>query len=230
MSLLSRSFCSIFTALSLLLFSSLAYSNNNTNFAKLPYDSLLQLQEKVSEGLSPKQKFFLHIVSDDTQIKPSDIFLELISNEEKIEIKIDHRGFFDLPIRKDLVGKEAFVVSNQPKGSLLLQVEISSQVQLQNKQILYSDLMSPITTVNLVNKTAQDHSAISPERYLKSLHLQIDQETSAPVIIRFGSNQITKLSTDKDGVVLIPYKENWLSKNPVVEFPTDQVFHTKPWE
>ena len=107
----SRIFCRTLTALSIILFSTLAFSNEEKNFAKLPYDSLFQLQEKVSEGLSHQQQFFLHIISNDPTIQSNDISIDLVSNNEKVAIKIDHRGFFDLPIRKDLIGKEAFIVS-----------------------------------------------------------------------------------------------------------------------
>jgi hypothetical protein len=224
----------IFTGLIVLVFFTsiplIVFASDNVDVAKLPYDYLFQLQETLSQKLPKDLPFYLRIFSSNPEVKSSDITLRLVSKNETVEIALDQWGYIDLPIRRDLVGEGAFVISNQPKGTMLLQGVTRSQIPLQNRSIRYKALLSPVIAAKSAKGIGQSISEIKSAKYRNSLHLIIDQEGSEPVIIRLGNEKTVKLTPDEFGNVLIPLEDNLLQKNPIVEFPSDKVFLTTPCE
>lgn len=202
----------------------------NEEVAKLPYDKLLQIQDTMMKTLPKDQPFYFHIFSSDPEVTRSDIVLHLVSKNEKIIIPLDKRGFIELPIRRDLVGQEVYIVSNQPKGSMVLRGESRSRVPLKNKAIHYSDLISPVVAANSARKITKNVSEKASERYMESIHLFVDNGAGTSIIVKSDNHILVELFPDKDGIVQIPVEENLLAKNPVVEFPDDNVFFINPWD
>lgn len=203
---------------------------NNVEVAKLPYDSLLQLQDTMLKTLPLKLPFRLHIFSHNPEITSNDITLLLVSDKETVKIPINKFGFIELPIRRDLVGKGAYVVTDQPKGTMALQGESVSQIPLQNQTISYRELISPVVATKSVSEIAKNIPEVISERHIQSLHLIVEQEYKMPVIIRLGSQQLIEIHPDECGNVLIPIEDYLVNKGTVVEFPSDKVFFTKPWK
>jgi hypothetical protein len=221
-------YLSIFALLNLLLLPVEVIANEE--FAKLPYDRLLQIQDTILKNLPSGQPFFMHIFSSNPQVKNSDISLHLVSANEKIEIPLDKRGFIELPIRRDLVGQGAYIVSNQPKGTMVLRGESRSDVPLKSRKIDYKELISPVIAANSVSQIAKEIPEITSARYINSINLFVDQDGNAPVIIRPKGGKEIQIFPDKFGNVLIPIEEELQLKNPIVEFPSDDVFVINSWE
>jgi hypothetical protein len=219
----------VILALFISLFSPVAIADN-LEVAKLPYDSLLKLHDTMTKTLSKNIPLYLKIFSYDPEVRISDITLQLVSNKDSIEIPIDPCGYINLPIRRDLVGHGAYFVSNQPKGSMGLHGEFGSQVPLHNKTISYKELISPVVAAESASVLFRDVLEVTEESHLESLHLIIDQESVGPVIIRLEPQNSIELYPDGYGNVLIPIEDNLFQKNPVVEFPSDKVLMTKPWQ
>lgn len=201
-----------------------------TETAKLPYDTLFKLHETMRETLPKELPFNIRIYSYDPNVKIEDISIQLISNEKQITIPVSQSGIITLPIRKDLVGKGAYVVTNQPKGSMALQGEFIKQIPLKNKSIRYRDLISPLVAVNSSKKIVENVSEITGKKYMKSLNLFLEQEDRKPIIIRIESPTPVEIFPDQDGNVTIPFGSDLLQQNPIVEFPCDKVFLSKPWQ
>lgn len=213
----------------LLHFPILALSGENKQSAKLPYDSLFKMQETMSVRSPQDQPILIRIFSSSPDVKNSTIILTLISKNESVEIPKDECGFIDLPMRKDLVGHGAFVVSNQPKGSLILRAESKAEISLTNKTISYLTLIKPILVVEQVQEIAKNTSGILSEKYKKSLNVIIEQESNKPVIVRISSKENINLFSDTNGNVSIPIEERLKKINPIVEFPSDKAFYAKAW-
>lgn len=205
-------------------------ADGQMEIAKLPYDGLFLMHETISSKLPIDQPFRLHLFSSNPDVKTSDITLQLVSKTETLPIYLDECGYIDLPIRNDLVGQGAFIVSNQPKGTMVLRGEVCSQIPLQNRGIKYNNLISSVITANAVKEIAQNIPEVTSVKYLKTLHLSIDQEGNEPVVIRLRDKETITLNPDKFGNVLIPIEDYLIEQNPVVEFPSDNVFFTKPLE
>lgn len=206
------------------------FAKMENEMANLPYDSLFQLHEIYSKKLPKDKPFWLHLSSTNPKVESSDIILHLISKDEKIKIPIDNCGYIDLPVRKDLVGIGAFVVTNQPKGTMVLRGKTKSQITLQNRAISYKDLMSGVLISKSAEKIAQNIPEIEAEKYIKSLHLVINQDVRKPVIIRLRNGKTVELIPDDFGNVLVPFEENLIETNPMVEFPCDEVFFITNWK
>lgn len=205
-------------------------ADGSEEFAKLPYDKLLLVQDTVVKNLPSNQPFYLHIISSDPKVKNGDISLCLVSTNERIEIPLDKHGFIKLPIRRDLVGQNAYIISNQPKGTLVLQGESRSRVPLENRKIDYTQLISPVVAANSVKTLANDLPEVLSARYINSIELFVDQEGNSPVIIRSKKKDKIKLFPDECGNVLIPIEEDLKTRNTIVEFPSDNVFFISPRE
>ncbi|HEY1992079.1 MAG TPA: hypothetical protein VGH71_06415 [Gammaproteobacteria bacterium] len=94
--------------------------------AQIPYSQLLDYQQRVDSLRDLKQlKVWEHVSSKRREVKPADIKLIIMRDAAHggpLPIPLDQDGVFTLPELPALKAEDPMVLSNQPKGTMVMSV------------------------------------------------------------------------------------------------------------
>lgn len=121
------------------------------NIAKIPYEALIKIAQ--SDAAQPKDAdiYTLRISSKiGVPVAQIELFLDRPTAPETLTI--DPNGYFLVPHNSELLKENPDLVSNQPKGSLNLEVKLSlpkpELPQIKEGKVTYQALFKPIQLLN----------------------------------------------------------------------------------
>jgi hypothetical protein len=109
--------------------------------AQLPYDTAYRYLAFFAsldhlDRIAPS----LLITSTNPAVKPEQIEFKLVEGGDWTVFKPDPTGVIEFPANEDWLGKQQIMISNQPKGTLQLQVGFHAR-PIESMQLPYSELM-----------------------------------------------------------------------------------------
>lgn len=156
----------------------------------------------------------LHVKSVDPAVKPEAIALTIRASGGDIAVPVGADGRFSLPIERGLVDENPEVATNQPAGSLELNVALDVRAQPRQAfdYALLADMAAEYDRVVANQKLTWRLFAPSA----KGLAIRFPKGTDATVTVMLAGGPVKYAANDKDEVHL-PHKADWQRLNPRIE-------------
>lgn len=195
--------------------------------AILPYRALYEMIPK--ENRIESQTIRAQIRSQKPGVASKDIRLRLVYGNSERVLELDETGCMNLPIDGNLVTKNASIVSNQPKGTLVISGFLASDADLGivNGTSTYRKLM------RLAKAQYDKARALEKEGLIKGIkesdcpiRLRSEKYADFRVIIRDQDRPETIASDGHHTVTILLGMKFW-ETNPEVQFePADSIENT----
>jgi hypothetical protein len=189
--------------------------------ARLPYELIYQIQ-KTETNLS---RTFTNLVmqlrmsstSPAVAIRDLDVYID--SKAGRIPVALNAtNGSFSLPMRDSLVAEGAWVVANQPKGTMNFQWYVGLRVaETPTNGAHYRDLMRPLRALEVIRGEMEKIPG-APPLTIYGLKLIYPPEKQAAVVVHARSGDRV-FKTGASHALVIPYETALLEENPVVSIP-----------
>ncbi|GEM_PF-5971786 len=198
--------------------------------ASLPYRlvcELAQLDSSKEEAFQGKAIQF-HVASNDPKVSLQEIRLWIDSSTGQIPLQIDAQGKLSFPVSKELHTENPRILSNQPKGSMLLtgfmtieESYISSKLREQQGKIRYADLFVSQQfrkqledqLNELVHKKDLEGALVAPER----IKIQASRNSEEARVRIHAKSGVQQLLPEEPGMFFLKLDPELLKENPWVE-------------
>ncbi|MCP5541993.1 MAG: hypothetical protein H7A52_17760 [Akkermansiaceae bacterium] len=197
------------------------------NLAKLPYSEVIKIAQS-DASQPPDATVFMLKISSKTGVPVSAIELFLDRTTSPQPLKIDANGFFSIPFNEELMKENPDMVSNQPKGTLSLEVKLTlpepEMPKVVDGRVAYQELFAPIVTLNEAMRRV-DPTFGEPGQQQFALEIAISRENVVKVRRQFGSRS---LSPDDTGSVWMIFEKLLYDENPMVIVPEQAEISVRP--
>jgi hypothetical protein len=165
--------------------------------ARLPYHLLYNAQKAGTDLNRAHTNLLLVLTMESTQpdVKTSDLTAYIGARAGKIPIEIGAAGNFTLPLRDDLLAEDPWVIINQPKGTMKLNVQVGVISGPIGHAVHYTRIMQPVRD---------------------SLRLTFPAAQARPVVVLHARGGDRKLEADNHGEIILPLEDALLEEDPVV--------------
>lgn len=186
------------------------------NIATIPYQALIKIAQ--SDASQPKDAtvYTLRISSKiGVPVSQIELFLNRAAAPEKLTI--DANGYFLVPNTAELAKENPVLVSNQPKGSLNLEVKLSlpkpEMPAIKNGKLTYQELFKPILTLN-ASMQKVDPLFGQPEQQQFAIEIATGAQGGVRVQRQFGART---LKPDSEGIVWLVFEKLLFDENPEIQ-------------
>ncbi|MBL9154334.1 MAG: hypothetical protein JNK37_17725 [Verrucomicrobiales bacterium] len=185
------------------------------DIAKIPYEALLKIAQSDASQPKDAEIYTLRISSKiGVPVTQIELFLDRPAAPEKLSI--DPNGYFLVPHNPTLVQENPDLVSNQPKGSLNLEVKLSlpkpELPKIVEGKVKYQDLFKP---VQLLNESMRQVDPLfgMPGQQQFAIEFTTGAQGGLKLQRQFGSRT---LQPDEKGCVWILFDKVLFDENPDV--------------
>ena len=207
-----------------------SYDPNNP--ATLPYAALIKIAQTDANQADASQPDVVTVytlkISSKQGIPPSLFQLHLDRKSGPQKLEVDQFGFFQVPYNKELVEENPNLVTNQPKGSLNLQVKLSLDKPEWPKpvdgQVTYQSLFDPVLKLN---KQMQQVDPLfgEPDQQHFAIRIKSSKESTVKIIRSYGART---LAADEQGHIWLIYEKLLYEENPKIHVPAGAEFGALP--
>jgi hypothetical protein len=189
--------------------------------ARIPYELIYRYQ-KTEDTLGrsfTNLVMFLRLTSILPNVQIKDLAVYIDSKAGHIPVSLNPtNGHFSIPMRDSLVTEGAYVVANQPKGTIKFDWFVGlTNSELPTNGMRYRDVMRPLKAVEQV-RAEMEKIPGAPSLKIAGLTLIYPPEKQAAVVVHAkGGDRVFK--TGKGNALVIPYEPALLEENPVVSIP-----------
>lgn len=187
--------------------------------ARLPYQQLIKIARSDSGNKPDDAEYKLRIKSRIPTVKPGDIELFLDVEDKPLILVVDKDGFVEVPNTEELYEANPDLVSNQPKGSMNIFVDLAVPKVTPPKigedgKVEYRELFKPLVEIqNEMKKVDPTFGLTGRDQFI----LEIETGEEAIKITRaFGTRTYRPNSRGKVYMVMESYL---YEENPEVEVP-----------
>ena len=189
--------------------------------ARLPYELIYQIQktEAVLSRRFTNLDMRLRLNSALPGVRIRDLIVYIDSKDGPIPVSLNPtNGGFSLPMLDSLVADRAFVVVNQPKGTMHFEWYVGLKVgYLPTNGMRYRDVMQPLKALEEIRAEMQAIPG-APVLTIYGLKLIYPPEKEAAVVVHAKSGDRV-FKTSPAHALVIPYEPALLEENPVVSIP-----------
>ena len=156
----------------------------------------------------------LRMRSADPAVKPETIALTIRARDGDIAVPVGADGRFALPITTTLVQENPEVSTNQPQGSL--QLDVSLDVRAEPRQSFDYALLGDMSTEydRVVAGQKLTWRLFAPSA--KGLVIRFARGTDAVATVRLADG-VVKYAANEQGELRLPDKSEWRKRNPRIE-------------
>ena len=197
--------------------------------ARIPYEALIKIAQ--SDATQPKDAkiYTLRISSKIGSVKPDKIELYLDREQGPQILKVDPNGFFSVPHDEILLKENPELVSNQPKGSLNLEVKLSlpkpELPEITDGRVRYKALFQPILNLN-DSMRKMDPNFGRPGQQQFAIEVKTGAEGFVRLQRQFGART---LKPDAAGQIWFVFDQILFDENPEIQvMPFDAEFAVRP--
>ena len=189
--------------------------------ARLPYELIYRIQ-KTEATLSrsfTNLNMYLRLSSTRPEVGIRDLAVYIDSKDGRIPVELNPtNGGFSLPVRDSLVAEGAWVVANQPKGTMNFEWFVGLRVSAApTNGVHYRDLMQPLQDLEVIRGEMEKIPG-APRLAISGLRLIFPPETETAVVVHARSGDRV-FKTGPTHALVIPYEHALLEENPVVAIP-----------
>jgi hypothetical protein len=182
--------------------------------AQLPYDTAYRYLAFFTsldhlERIAPS----LLITSTNPAVKPEEIEFKLVEGGDWIIFKPDPTGVIEFPANEDWLGSQRVMISNQPKGTLQLQVGFHAR-PVESMQLPYSELMIVTDQFGEALAALAELQGRQPPT-VHGLTIQMPPNASVTVHTRPRPRD---MKPNAAGLVVLTRDPALIKENPEVEF------------
>ncbi len=197
--------------------------------AKIPYAALIKIAQSDASQPKDAEVYTLHISSKIEGVQPDKIQLYLDRPAGPKTLRVDANGYFLVPHTEELLAENPDLVSNQPKGSLNLEVKLSlpkpELPTIKDGLVTYQALFKPILALNDSMKQV-DPNFGDPDQQQFAIEITTGVNGWAKMQRKFGSRT---LAPDTEGSVWITYEKLLFDEDPVIQImPKDAPLSVRP--
>lgn len=199
------------------------------NIAKIPYAALIKIAQ--SDAAQPKDAeiYTLRISSKIETVVPGQIELFLDREEAPQVLKVDANGYFMVPHNAELLAENPDLVSNQPKGSLNLEVKLSlpkpELPEITGGRVKYTALFDPIIQLNEAMQKV-DPNFGRPGQQQFAIEIATGAEGWVKVQREFGAKT---MAPDKTGNIWLIFEQLPYDEDAEIQImPMDSELSVRP--
>ena len=188
--------------------------------ARVPYAfvyKILETQERLSRSYTNLQ-VVVRMKSSNPAVKIDDLSVVLESKTQKTPVTLGSDGRFTLPIKQDWLLDDAWLVVNQPKGTMLLDWHVGLSGASITNQMHYAELMRPVSDLDPVQAEMVRAFPSAPRLTVDGMKLIFPEGKESLVVIRAKGGERT-LKPDEHHIVIIPLETGLMVENPEVWIP-----------
>ena len=189
--------------------------------AIIPYADLVKIAQSDFRVEKNAESYKLRIWSKNPTVKPEDIDLFLHLEDGPLVLAVDNDGYLEVPNRADLLEENPFLVTNQPKQTLNLGLNVSipkfSPPKIVDGKVEYQELFRPLVEAHEELRKVNPSFGLDPGGDQFVLVVETGEE---PIKITrsFGSRTFRP---NQRGEVFMIMESYLYEENPVVEVPND---------
>lgn len=195
--------------------------------ATLPYEALIKIAQ--TDANQPKDATVYTLkISSKRGTPPSLIELHLERKTGPQKLQIDQFGFFQVPFNEELVAENPNLISNQPKGSLNLQVKLALDKpdwpKPVNGTVTYQQLFSPMLKLNEQMK-AVDPLFGEPDQQQFAIRIKAAPGATLKITRNYGTRT---LGADEQGHIWLVFEKLLFDENSKIQVPESCQFGALP--
>jgi hypothetical protein len=189
--------------------------------ARLPYELIYQIQKTEASLSLNFTNLYMYLALSSTlpEVGIRDLVVYIDSKDGRIPVELNPtNGSFSLPMRDSLVAEGAWVVVNQPKGTMKFEWYMGLKVgEVPTNGVHYRDLMRPLKALEVIRGEMEKIPG-SPPLTIFGLKLIFPPEKEAAVVVHARSGDRV-FKTGPTHALVIPYEAALLVENPEVAIP-----------
>jgi len=186
--------------------------------ATIPYDKLDELCQKLEQVDATKLFTSAQVLSKDKNVKPSQIKLVIKSAGGDIPLRVSADGYIgDFPRAEALRKENPPIESNQPKGSLRLNIGVELTVPATNT-FPYARLLDGIVEAIKFMKAQAGGPAPAEDPVIKAVILLFPKSAGRAATVEVGTGAAKRVMTaDATGQVRLLMKPTLAGENPMLK-------------
>jgi hypothetical protein len=149
-------------------------------------------------------------------VKSSDLAVYIESKAGKIPVEIGAAGDFTVPLRDDLLAEDAWIITNQPKGTMRLNWQVGVIPGVITKTIHYARLMRPVRESEDIQEQMRRFFPTSPRLTVTGLKLTFPPAQKGAVAVIHARGGDRKLAADEHGELILPLVSDLLEEDPEI--------------
>jgi hypothetical protein len=189
--------------------------------ARLPYELIYRIQQTEATLSRSFTNLDMQLLMKSTlpEVGIRNLIVYIDSKDGHIPVTLNPtNGGFTLPMRDSLVTEGAFVVVNQPKGTMKFEWYVGLKVvEVPANGMHYRDLMRPLKDLEEIRGEMEKIPG-SPELPIYGLKFIYPPDKEAAVVVHAKSAERV-YKTSPAHMLVIPYEPALLEENPVVSIP-----------
>jgi hypothetical protein len=186
--------------------------------ARIPYEFIYQVQQREAALTRTYTNLimYLRLKSSLPEVKTGDLKIYIDSKGGRIPVTLDTNGTFAVPMLESLLEEKAWLVSNQPKGTMNFNWYVGLVVsEVPTNGIHYGSLMRPLKDLEVIRSQMVPGLA-SPTN--QALRLKYAKDKEGIVVIHAKSGDKV-YKTDAAHTVAIPWEPALLEEDPEISIP-----------
>jgi len=195
--------------------------------AALPYQQVIRIARSDMNNDEEAEKYRLRIQSRLPGVKPADIELFLDTEKGPVFVLVDNEGFIEVPNSAALHAENPHLVSNQPKQTLNIFVDLElpkvTPPKIEDGKVAYRELFRPLIEIQ------EEMRKVDPTFGLRGRQqfvLEIETGEDPIKITRaFGTRTFRPNSRGK---VYMVFESYLFEENPTVEIPDEIKMNVLP--
>lgn len=188
--------------------------------ARIPYAILykIQITQKKLEQTHTNLLISVRLESRLTNVPASDLNAFIEDRTNQIPIKIQSEGLFSVPLREDWLTNDAWLVVNQPKGTMRLNWSMGIDAVATTSRAHYTDIMKQVTELDPIQAEMSRAFPNTPRLAASGLNFFFPQKEESKIVI-FTKNGEQTLKPNAQGLVVVPLDPALMKENPEVWMP-----------
>jgi hypothetical protein len=186
--------------------------------ARLPYRQIYNAQKAQAAVNLAHTNLLVVMVMKSTLpgVETSDLVVYIETKTEKIPVEIGPTGDFTVPLRDDLLAEDAWIITNQPKGTMKVNSQICVILGSITNSVHYARLMRPVRDSEEVQEQMRRFFPGSPRLTMTGLKLTFPPAQKGAVAVIHASGGDRKLEANEHGEIILPLVSDLLEEDPEI--------------
>jgi hypothetical protein len=193
---------------------------NPKNAAVLSYDTVYERLLRFRESKLDRVAFKVKVTPKNPNVQQSDIRVALVNDEKSLPVKVDLDGSVELPLREEFYKTNAELISNQPKGSLNVGVNINITWS-GGREIAYAEVEETVRQLQWAGKDLLGwfgYMLFFPSITSVDIPVQYKAANGQRLDIVRDGRVIQTFSADEKGLLKFRLDRRWSDWQPTLVF------------
>jgi hypothetical protein len=188
--------------------------------ARIPYAILykIQITQKKLEQTHTNLLISVRLQSQSTNVVATNLTAFIEDGTNRSPVKLREHGEFSVPLRDDWLTNDAWLVVNQPKGTMTLNWTIGFDPGAMSNRLRYSELMKQVLEIEPIQAEMSRAFPRAPRLVPSGLVLYFPPKEESKVIILKKDGEQT-LKPNARGLIVVPLNPAFMKENPEVWMP-----------